>query len=468
MKKLFLILLLCSSFLFANNEDLEQEKNKKVDNIWLKIYSNYKNYNIVLGNIAKVEQELEKIVKKNNIAKIQELNNKILIYKSKLTLYEKSNSFDELLKNYKYEMRSVTIYDFLFSISLEELKAKIIKYEALKREFYEALIFLQNANSNSEELANNLKKMQFLKEELDYFSEYSENIEKMSQNLFEIKTEIEKKYDEYKNEVFIKHLITLSIVFVSYVLYKFLLFAFFYLSRNKENIELEISYRKVLSLLFILSILIFLIIRYINDFIYIITFLGVIAAALTIATRDIILNIAGAIYIFFSNVVRVGNRVMVQFETKHTVGDIVDISFVKMKLNEVVDYTNIKDIKNVGRTIYIPNSYIFTKVFYNYSLKKNGIINDLIEFEFDVNNDFDFLQTVTKEVFEKFSLPFNMIFSLNSSKTGISALISYEVNYKIASQKRGEISIFLLKEYTNNELIKLKTSTKSAKKDDEE
>ena len=247
-----------------------------------------------------------------------------------------------------------------------------------------------------------------------------------------------------------------------------MLFAFFYIFRNKENIELEISYRKVLSLLFVLSILIFVIIRYINDFIYILTFLGVIAAALTIATRDIILNIAGAIYIFFSNVVRVGNRVMVQFETKHTIGDIVDISLIKMKLNEVNDYTNIKEVKNVGRTIYIPNSYIFTKVFYNYSLKKNGIINDLIEFEFDVNSDFNIIETTTKEVFDKYLLAYTITFSLNSSKTAIIALISYEVNYKIASQKRGELSISLLREYKNNDLIKLKSSLKNVKKDENE
>ncbi len=468
MKKLLLLLLFSSLLLFGSTETKSKEKIKQINNIWLKTYSNYKNYNIILNNIIKVEQDIENLRNRNNILKEQELTNKILIYKSKLSLYEKNNSFDELIKDYSYEVRDITIYDFLFSISLQELKKKITKYQALKKEFYDALIFLQESSSETIDVSKKSKKLQLLREEIEYFNEYSENLEKMNLNLLEIEDEVKRKYNEYKNEVFIKHLITLVIVFISYILYKFLLFAFFYLFRNKENIELEISYRKVLSLLFVLSILIFVIIRYINDFIYILTFLGVIAAALTIATRDIILNIAGAIYIFFSNVVRVGNRVMVQFETKHTIGDIVDISLVKMKLNEVNDYTNIKEIKNVGRTIYIPNSYIFTKVFYNYSLKKNGIINDLIEFEFDVNSDFDIIESITKELFEKYQLAYTISFSLNSSKTAVLALISYEVNYKIASQKRGEISIALLREYKNNELIKLKSSTKSVKKDEDE
>jgi small-conductance mechanosensitive channel len=194
-----------------------------------------------------------------------------------------------------------------------------------------------------------------------------------------------------------------------------------------------------------------------------VTFLSVIAAALTIATREIILNIAGSIYIFFSNVIRVGDRVMVQFETKHTVGDIKDISLIKIKLQEVDDYTNLKEIRSVGRTIYIPNSYIFTKVFYNYSLKKNGIINDLIEFEFDINNDFDKIQQVTNELLNSLDIQHKLTFTLNSLKTGIIGVVSYETNYKDASKTRGELSINLLQEYKKHQDIKLKSSRKTVK-----
>lgn len=467
MKILLFIALITIVNIFAQaNNELPKKTN--LSNVWLKTYNNYKNYNLVNNNINKVELELDKIKNKNNLNKIQELNNKLNIYKSKLALYEKNNNFDELLKKYKYESIDISIYDYLFGISEDELKKKIIKYEALKKEFYKAIIHVQNLYEQQIKLDKNDKKTLTIKEQLEYFKEYTENIEKMHQSLFEWEEELKKKYTEYKNEVFVKHLITLIMIVITYIIYKFSLFIFFYLLKNKENDELEKNYRKIMSLLFVLSILVFIIIRYINDFLYIITFLGIIAAALTIATREIILNIAGAIYIFFSNVIRVGDRVMIQFETKHTIGDISNISLIKMKLNEVTDYNNIKEIKSVGRTIYIPNSYIFTKVFYNYSLKKNGIINDLIEFEFEINSDFENIEQVTKEIFDKFSLPYTISFSLNSYKTGILGIISYQINYKIASQKRGEISISLLKEYSKNHLIKLKSSIKSNKKDEDE
>ena len=448
--------------------DNEVLKKKNTNNIWLKTYSNYKNYNLITNNINKVELEIEKIKNKNNLNKMQELNGKLNIYKSKLTLYDKNNNFDDLLKKYKFEIINISIYDYLFGISEEELKKKIAKYELLKKEFYKAIIYTQNLYKQQIELLPTDKKVLLLKEQIEYFQEYTENIEKMHQSLFETQDELERKYTEYKNEVFMKHIITITMIIITYIIYKFSLFVFFYLLKNREVDELEKNYRKIMSLLFVLSILIFIIIRYIDDFLYIITFLGIIAAALTIATREIILNIAGAIYIFFSNVIRVGDRVMIQFETKHTIGDVSNISLIKMKLNEVTDYNNIKEIKNVGRTIYIPNSYIFTKVFYNYSLKKNGIINDLIEFEFEINSDFDSIEEVTKVVFDKFSLPYNISFSLNSYKTAILGIISYQVNYKIATEKRGEISICLLKDYSKNKDIKLKSSIKSNKKDDDE
>lgn len=466
MKTIFILILFIftNSIVFANTEVIK--KKPILNNIWLKTYKNYKKYNLIVVNINKLEQEIEK--NKRNSKKVHELTSKLSINKSKLSLYEKNQNFNDLLKKYKYEIVDITIYDYLFNISSDDLKKKIAKYESLKMEFYAALTYLQDLHTENTLVVTDEKKIQLLEEQIEYFNEYSENIEKMYQGFFEIQDDLEKKYIEYKNEVFIKHIVTLGIILSAYISYKFLLFIFFYIIRNKDNQELEKNYRKVLSLLFVLTILIFIVIRYINDLLYIITFLGVVAAALTIATREIILNIAGAIYIFFSNVIRIGDRVMVQFETKHVVGDIVSISLIKMKLNEVSDYANIKDIKNVGRTIYIPNSYIFTKVFYNYSLKQNGIINDLIEFEFDKDNEFELIEKTTEKVFESFSFPYTIVFSLNSSKTGIIGLISYQVSYKIATKKRGEISISLLKEYTSNLDIKLKAAAKNTRKEEDE
>jgi len=466
--RLLILVFLVFINLFANQKIVSTTTNayERNKNIWLKTYKNYKDYNNILLNIGTLEISIQK--NRNNAAKLDELNKKLEINKSKIALYERNHSFDVILKSYQYDIPTITIYDYLFNVTLANLEKKILKYKELKQEFYTAKQVLQNSyDKYSAEDVNTKKELEF-KEQIAYFNDYSENIEKMEQYLFEVKEELSLKYQEYKNEVLIKHITTFLIIIILYIFYKIMLFIVFYMIKNKDNQELEKNSRKILSLFFVLLILIFIVVRYINDFLYIITFLSVVAAALTIAMKEILLNIAGSIYIFFSSIIRVGDRIMVQFETKHTIGDIVSISFVKIKLNEVEDYSNIKEIKNVGRTIYIPSSFIFTKVFYNYSLKKHGLINDLIEFEFYSDSEFNTIEEITKKYFDQLNIEYSINFMLNSTKTGIIGSISYQTNYKIASQKRGEISIALLNAYKKTPNAKLKQSKSSAKKDDED
>ena len=461
MKILFIFLFVCLSLIA---DDTVANTTSTIEkNIWLKTYQNYKNYNILINNITVIEQKLKKTTPTTQ----EELKKRLSIYKSKLELYETNQNFNTLLKQYKYTIATITLRDFILHTSLKDIEKTIQKYKTLKDDFYIAKSTIKNRYLTMLDTNKENSKLQSLKEDLDYFTEYSENIEKTEKNLLESKEELLKKYEEYKNDIFMKHLFTIGMIIVFYIIYKLLSSLIFFLTHNPENHEDQKNYKKLLSLLFAILIIVFVAMRYIDDIMYIITFLSVIAAALTLATREIILNIAGAIYIFFTSIVKVGDRVMVQFETKHTIGDIIDISLVKMKLNEVEDYTNIKEVKNVGRTIYIPNSYIFTKVFYNYSLKKNGMITDLIEFEFDINNDFEEVEQITQEVFTKVNISYKISFNLNSTKTAIVALIAYQTNYKHATKTRGEMTIKLFQAYKNHETIKLKAS-KTIPKEKEE
>lgn len=455
LKKIIFILIYSFTVLLADtNTSLPISKNIWDDNnIWIKTYSNNRNYNIIINNIVKIEQKIKKV--KNDSLRLEELKSRLMIQKSKLELYERKKSFNALLLPFKFYLPEITIQDYLFKDSKNKLNNLIDKYIILKNEFYMASSLLKNYNKNTNSSVS--------KADIEYFKEFSENIDKTYLNLIESRDELNEKYKQYNNEKLQKHIITAVIVAISYILYKLLSYILFYIQIKLHKDNNQSDYKKILSILFFSSIFIFLVVRYLEDFIYIITFLSVVAAALTIAMREIILNIVGSIYIFFSNMIRVGDRIMIQFETKHTIGDILEISVMKIKLNEIEDYSNVKEVKNVGRTIYIPNSYVFTKVFYNYSRKKDGLINDLIEFEFTSVSDFTEIENVTKRVFEEFSVNHTITFTLNNLKTGMIGLISYQTNYKQASKTRGEISIKLLQAYSDNKNIKLKNSKPSIK-----
>lgn len=460
MNKLVLMLIFCLSALGAtNNEpDVTSANIWESKNIWIKTYSNNRNYNIIINNIVKIEQKIKR-AKKNQLP-LDELNSRLEIQKAKLGLYERNKNFSTLLLPFKYEIPEITIQDYIFKDSMDKLNNKIDEYIFFKNQFYMANSLIKNLYKN--------KKQSISKFDVKYFEEHIENIEKTHQNLLEARDELTSQYEQYNQDKLQKHIVTIIVVAVAYFIYKIFSFILLYIENKIHKDANRKNYKKILSILFFILLFVFLVVRYLNDFVYIITFLSVVAAALTIALREIILNIVGSIYIFFSNMVRVGDRIMIQFETKHTIGDVADMSLMKIKLNEIEDYTNVKEVKHVGRTIYIPNSYVFTKVFYNYSRKKNGLINDLIEFEFMPNSDFYEVEKITKSIFEEFGFKYTINFTLNNLKTGVIGLISYQVHYKKASTIKGDISIRLLQLYSENTNIKLKNSKTTPKKSTDE
>jgi small-conductance mechanosensitive channel len=474
MNKVVFILIFFLSVLYSNSDTVDNnssnlintDTNKtfvkkdiwKSSNIWIKVYSNNRNYNITINNVVKIEEKIKNA--KANGLNLSELIAKLDIQKSRLLLYERNKNFDSLLSPFKYDVPEITIQDYLLNESIKELDKKNNRFIALKNEFYMASSIVKRLYKQDKLYVSTL--------DIKYFDEYSVNIEKIHLNLLEARTELKTKYAQYSQDKLKKHITTFIMTVVLYAMYKLFSFILLYIERKTNKDANQNNYKKIISIVFFILLSIFLVVRYIDDFMYVITFLSVAAAALTIALREVILNIVGSIYIFFSNMIRVGDRVMVQFETKHTIGDIVDISLMKIKLDEIKDYTNVKEVKNVGRTIYIPNSYVFTKVFYNYSRKKNGLINDLVEFEFTLNNNFENIKEVTNNVLFALRLQHTMTFTLNNLKTGVLGLISYQTNYKTVSNVRGDVSIKLLQEYNRDESIKLKSQKSSEKLNNED
>jgi small-conductance mechanosensitive channel len=450
------IVVLMLFFLLLHAQNINEDKKNVWDmrNIWIKTYINNKNYNTIINNITITKRKLER--KNNSLETIEKLQKKLSLYKSKLNYYQKDSNFDAILKPYKYTIEAITLYDFVFKESLGELKKLLKHYIKLQQDFDLAKSKLNDLYNQERKKAKKSKNIQTYTEDLEYFIEYSETIEKVHHDLLDTKEELIAKYQEYKKDVFTQHLRTLAVLLSAYLLYRLLRLLINYFGSKSKNHEDYKSYNKVLSSLFVSFVIIFLVIRYIDDLAYMLTFLGVIAAALTLAAREIIMSLAGGVYLFFSHMIRVGDRIMVQFGNRHTIGDVVDVTMFQIKLHEVEDYNNLKDVKNLGRTVYVPNSYLFTHVFYNYSLKKHGMIKDLIEFEFQPQSDFDKIEKITNSVLDEMEVEHTISFTLNALKTGIIAKISYRTNYKEATQNRGEISIKLLKEFGNYDDIILK------------
>ncbi len=88
------------------------------------------------------------------------------------------------------------------------------------------------------------------------------------------------------------------------------------------------------------------------------TFLGLFSAGLAIAMKDLIMNIAGWIFIIWKGPFRVGDRI----EIGNISGDVIDIQFALMETRNWVNAD-----QSTGRIVHIPNILIFNEPLFNYS-----------------------------------------------------------------------------------------------------
>lgn len=118
--------------------------------------------------------------------------------------------------------------------------------------------------------------------------------------------------------------------------------------------------RKVqISLTIVLLILIFLI--WGEKLSGLITIISFISAGLTIAMREVIFNFFAGIYIKFRKPFEVEDRI----ETDTIKGDVINIHTLGFEVLEIGD--RIEGEQSTGRIVHIPNSYIFTKSLKNYT-----------------------------------------------------------------------------------------------------
>lgn len=90
-------------------------------------------------------------------------------------------------------------------------------------------------------------------------------------------------------------------------------------------------------------------------------FLGVAAAGITVALREVILSIAGWLTISVGGLYRAGDRVEVAGQQ----GDVIDISILRTTIMEIGQWVD-ADLYT-GRVVRITNSFVFQQPVFNYS-----------------------------------------------------------------------------------------------------
>ena len=111
------------------------------------------------------------------------------------------------------------------------------------------------------------------------------------------------------------------------------------------------------------------------------TFISFIAAAITLALKDIIANFFAGIYISLYKPFRVEDRIELNHSSKNITGDVVNINSLYFEVLEVGD-----NEQSTGIIVQIPNSTIFTNPVKNYTKAFKYIWSEL-EVNIDLKAD---------------------------------------------------------------------------------
>ena len=175
------------------------------------------------------------------------------------------------------------------------------------------------------------------------------------------------------------------------------------LKRVVTDDELLYTANKVLTVVtFLIAVLVILFV-YIDDVSYLVTILGFASAGLAIAMKDWFMSILGWFVILVGGMVKVGDRIKLTRHGDEVIGDILDISPIRMTLYEEITLLSYTKHKRAGRVIFIPNHVIFSDVILNYSHAGLKTVWDTIELVVTFDSNHRKATHIVKEIARKYS-----------------------------------------------------------------
>lgn len=403
------------------NQLLIQKKklNKELsdNNIWSKIYSNYHTYKELEQQQITLDANIDRLekIKKRTKEEKEELQN---AQDNMITLLGKL----ALLKEYEKD----PFKKFLTPPALDAVPKVESPFAVIG-----AISYREKLQSDIEEYNNQYESLQSIVEKfkakqlilkklltldpmnLDYINEQKDTVDQIKTfipvlEIFKTTKNVHsKKIDEIelnlKNDIQreIERTVTIGAIILFFI---FLLFFIkYFVKKYMSDNENFYAINKALNISFV-SILIFtLLLAYIENVSYIVTILGFASAGIAIAMKDWFMSLLGWATIVIGGSIHVGDRVRFVREGVEYVGDIVDISMLRMTMHEDINLTSYMTNRRAGRMIFIPNNYIFTDMIANYSHAGLKTVWDGIDFVITFDSDAHKASQIAKEITKKYS-----------------------------------------------------------------
>ena len=387
------------------------------NNIWSKIYSNYHTYKelkkqqLLLNAKIVSLQNKNKRTTKENIALAKEIKNRSTL-EGKLNLLEEyeSNPFEKFLA--PPEIDNVPSVENPFAVINALSYQKKLNFDQEDyNERYKSLESIMSTLHKRKSLFVELLKYEPTNEK--YLLSYQDTLEELKTfepviDIFKTSNNVYiKKMDEInlKLESDIKREVS-KIVTIGGVILFFILFLVFikYLVRKyMSDNERYYTINKALNIGFVTLSVFTLLLAYIENISYLVTILGFASAGIAIAMKDWFMSLMGWATIVLGGAIHVGDRVRFVRQGVEYVGDIVDISMLRMTMHEDINLTSYMTNRRAGRMIFIPNNFIFTDMIANYSHSGLKTVWDGIDFVITFDSDAHKATQIAKEITKKYS-----------------------------------------------------------------
>jgi small-conductance mechanosensitive channel len=401
--------------LILKKESIERELLE--NNIWSKIYSNYHTYQELKKQQIFLDSKIEHLEKRKKLSKnqmedLEEYASQHSVIQGKLQLlkeYEK-DPFKKFLTppdignipevGNPFAVIGALSYKEKLHSDGDEYNSRYLSLSYIMEKFKEKRIilkelmqFVPNNKEYIEVLADTEAQIKTFTPVIDIFKT-TENVytKKIDEINLKLKNDIQKE---------LERTIVIGAVILFFI---FLLFFIKYLVRRyMSDNDRFYTINKALNITFVTILIFTLLLAYIENVSYLVTILGFASAGIAIAMKDWFMSLMGWFTIVIGGSIHVGDRVKFVRDGVEYVGDIVDISMLRMTMHEDVTITTYMHNRRSGRIIFIPNNFIFTDMIANYSHAGLKTVWDGIDFMITFDSDIHKAAQIAKEVTKKYS-----------------------------------------------------------------
>ena len=381
------------------------------DSVWQKSYSSHITYLEVKKNLDALTKRIASLSKKSDAEEIAGLHAKQKILTEQIDLLEGHNEspFSELMKPEEIsELPTITDpFEIFTGISfIKRLNAQLDSYRQREEELRHLVELLQKKVAIYDDIIA-IGGPESYKQHYDELVQRLEKFETALGTVEATANVYEKRIEEINlglnKEIKEQSLKLLNIGIIILVL--FIIFFLMKLVAKKYITDNERFYmaNKMINFSNLTLILIIILFNYIENVGYLVTVLGFASAGIAIAMKDWFMSMLGWLVIVFGGSIHVGDRVKFMKDGMEYVGDVLDISLLRITILEDITLTTYMYNRRAGRVVFVPNNYIFTSMIANYSHASLKTVWDGIDITITFESNHKKAMFLAKEIARKYS-----------------------------------------------------------------